>query len=108
MYPDAEAGWLLTKIELSNVSHETSLLLVNFNVGEDLDYTEDKKHIEQTVSCVSVLVLELPSLPFTREHLSLCHELLSGENQCHSICHTMFLRYQKVLHAMPMPVKTLF
>ena len=61
MYPDAEAGWLLTKIEISSVTHETSLLLVDFNIGEDLEDKKYEKCIERTVSCVSVLVLELHS-----------------------------------------------
>ena len=61
MYPDTEAGYLLTKIKISNVGHETSLLLVDFNVGEDLDYTEDKKHIERTVDA-----------PQARQHARIC------------------------------------
>jgi hypothetical protein len=50
-------------IERSKVPQETSLLLVDFNLGEDL---EDKKNrIVRTVSCVSsILTLELRSLPF--------------------------------------------
>lgn len=67
MYPDAEAGWLLIKIERSNVRHKTSLLLVDFNLGEDLEDTTDGKRTERTVSCVfTILILELfsrPSLP---------------------------------------------
>lgn len=37
MYPDAEAGLWLTKIERSRVPQETSLLLVDFNIVEDLE-----------------------------------------------------------------------
>jgi hypothetical protein len=64
MFADAEAGWLLTKIERSKVPQETSLLLVDFNLGEDLEDKKDEKRIERTVSCVSILILDLRSLPF--------------------------------------------
>ncbi len=63
MYPDGEAGWLLTKMERSKVPQETSLLLVDFNLGEDLEDKKDEKRIERTVSSVSILILELRSLP---------------------------------------------
>jgi hypothetical protein len=52
---------LLTNIERSKVRHETSLLLVDFNLGENLRDKNDGKRIERTVSCVSILILELRS-----------------------------------------------
>jgi hypothetical protein len=55
---------LLTKIERSEVRHETSLLLVDFNLGEDLKDKKDEKRSERTVSWVSILILELRSLRF--------------------------------------------
>jgi hypothetical protein len=55
---------LLTNIERSKVRHETSLLLVDFNLGEDLEDKKDGKRIERTVSWVSILILELRSLHF--------------------------------------------
>ena len=76
MYPDAKAGYLLTKIERSEVPEETSLLLVDFNVGEDLENKTDENRITRTVSYVSILILELRSLPFlpgnTYLHLTSC------------------------------------
>jgi hypothetical protein len=68
MYADAEARYLLTKIEYSEVPHETSLLLVDFNVGEDLKGESNKRRIERTVSCVcsvSILIIEPRLLPFS-------------------------------------------
>jgi hypothetical protein len=55
---------LLTKIERSSVPHDTSLLLVDFNLGEDLENKKYEKRVDRTVSCVSMLILELRSLPF--------------------------------------------
>ena len=55
---------MLTKIELSKVRHETSLLLVDFNLGEDLEDKKDEKRIERTVSLVSIVIVELRSLAF--------------------------------------------
>jgi hypothetical protein len=39
-------------------------LLVDFNLGEDLEDKKDGKCIIRTVSCMSILILELHSLPF--------------------------------------------
>ena len=76
MDPDVEAGSLLTKTERSTFPWETSLLLVDFNVGEDLEDNQDGKRSERTVSCVSILIFELLSLPFlpghTYLHLTSC------------------------------------
>ena len=52
---------MLTKIERSEIPQETSLLLVDFNLAEDLKDNRNGAHI---ASCVSILILELPSLPF--------------------------------------------
>ena len=49
MYLDAKAGYLLTKIERSEVPEETLLLLVDFNVGEDLENKTDENRITRTV-----------------------------------------------------------
>jgi hypothetical protein len=64
MYLDAEAGKLLRRIERSKCWQETSLLLVDFNVGEDLTDKKDEKRIERIVSRVFILILELRSLSF--------------------------------------------
>jgi hypothetical protein len=52
-------------IEHSKCPPETSLLLVDFNVGEDMEDKQDGRRSERTVSCVSILILELRSLPFS-------------------------------------------
>ena len=74
LYRGAEAGSMLTKNECSEIPHETTLLLVDFNHGEDL---EDKKvgdRIPRTVSYAFFLILELRSfLPGnTYLHLTSC------------------------------------
>jgi hypothetical protein len=76
MYRDAKIALLLTKVRQNANPQETSLLLVDFNMAEDLDDKAGDKRGERTVSRVPIFIRKLPSLPFlpgnTCFHCSSC------------------------------------